>query len=396
MANRPTFDPNEPGDYRPEARRNHPVLDMYEPGSTLKPITVACALASGKVKINEPINCAVGSLVFNGKPIKEAHGSYGVLTPAQIVQKSSNVGAAKLALRLTPQELYESFQRFGLGLHTGIDYPWEMPGQLRKWQRWKPVDQATQGFGQGISVTSMQLLAAMCALGNGGRLMRPHFVSEVLDDRGQVVRRIHPQIEQRAVPEEIANEVLWMMTLVTEEGGTGKKAAVEGFKVAGKTGTAQKVVGGRYSESKFIGSFVGLVPGDDPRIGVIVVVDEPVGAIYGGVVAAPAFHEIAQRSLDYLEVYADKRKNERGALAKLAAGRPAEPDAEARVGRRVLGENTAPNFLGLTIRSAGQLADETGVALTVEGSGVAVRQSPEPGKPLDENRRVTVHFASQS
>jgi len=394
IANRPTFDPNHPADFDPGARRNHPVLDMYEPGSTMKPLTMASALALGRVHLDEPINCAVGQLVFNGKAVKEAHGhSYGVLTPQQIIQKSSNVGAAKLALRLGAHDLYDSFQRFGVGLRTNLDYPWESHGRLRHWENCRPVDVATQGFGQGVSVTSMQLLNAMCALGNGGRVMRPHLVAEVVDKNGEVIRRVNPEIEQRAVSEEVAGQVLYMMTLVTEEGGTGKSAKVDNFKVAGKTGTAQKVVGGKYSDTKYIGSFVGLVPGDQPKLGIIVVVDEPVGATYGGVVAAPAFREIAERSLDYLQVFSDKQHETKPSAAKAAQNNYVAPPADAHVGRRVYGEDVAPNFLGLTMRAAGQLAESANVAATMKGSGVAVRQTPEPGKPLPDDRRVNVEFA---
>jgi cell division protein FtsI (penicillin-binding protein 3) len=396
MANRPTFDPNHPADYEASARRNHALLDMYEPGSTMKPLTMAVALANGRVRLDEQINCAVGSVVFAGKAVQEAHHhSYGVLTPAQIIQKSSNVGAAKLALRCGAQELFEGFQRLGVGLRTNIDYPWESPGRLRKWQNAKPVEVATQGFGQGVTVTSMQLLNGMCALGNGGRLMRPHLVAELLGKDGQTERRINPEIVQRAVPEEVAGQVLYMMTLVTEEGGTGKNAKVDNFKVAGKTGTAQKVIGGRYSESKYIGSFVGLVPGDDPKLGIIVVVDEPQGASYGGVVAAPAFREIAERSLDHLQVFSDKQKEPTRTAAKIDKNpRSAAPaTAEENVGRRVYDAASAPNFLGLTMRAAGQLAADAGVSATMHGTGVAVRQSPEAGKPLTEDRRVTVEFA---
>jgi cell division protein FtsI (penicillin-binding protein 3) len=397
LANRPTQNPNQRDKYRPLVEyRNHAVMDMYEPGSTMKPLTVALAVDSGKVRLDETINCAAGSLVFNGKPIRDTH-PHGALTPSQIVQVSSNIGAAKLALRIGKKDWWEGCRRFGLGQRTGIDFPWEMPGQLRRWETYYPVDLATQGFGQGISVTSLQLLTAMAVIGNGGRLMRPYLVGEIVSADEQLRQRNNPQIVRRVLSEATANEVLRMMTLVTQEGGTGKRAALKNFLVAGKTGTAQKVQkGGGYSSNKYIGSFVGLVPGDNPVLGIIVTVDEPKGAIYGGLVAAPAFHDIAERSLDYLGIYSTGQQEETLLAAAIekslheAGGQAGAPAAD-----RVRGEDVTPDFVGLTIRGARQLAADRGLTVAVQGSGIATKQTPAAGAALPADKRIVVEFTPQ-
>ncbi|NLH50824.1 MAG: transpeptidase family protein [Myxococcales bacterium] len=398
MANRPSFLPEQAGRSQPFDRRNHPTLDMYEPGSTMKPITVAIALEDGKVRLDEKIDCQGGSWSFGGHIIHDTH-AHGALTPAEIIRVSSNIGAAKLALRVGNKGMFQGFRNFGFGQRTGVDFSVETTGQMRNYETWYPIDLATQGYGQGISVTSIQLLNAMATLGNGGRLMKPYLVSEVIAADGTVIQRNNPQIVRRVLSEKVAREVVQMMTLVTQEGGTGTQAALKDFLVAGKTGTAYKVDPrtGKYHPTKRVGSFVGLVPGEDPRLGIIVVVDEPAGTGYGGIVAAPAFREIAVRSLDYLGVFAARQKEENKLAAVLESHATRRLDAEVDDDPVLVTteEDVMPNFLGLSMRMARKLADQLKLNVSLQGSGVAVRQDPAPGARLTEPRQVTVEFSPQ-
>jgi len=397
LANRPVFDCGAPAQFPAENRRNRAITDMYEPGSTMKPITMASALEEGKIKLDDKIYCESGAFSYGGHIIHDTHG-HGWLTPPQIIQVSSNIGASKIALRLGRENFHEWLERFGMGQPTGVDLPGEKGGLLRPYKDWWPITICTHAYGQGISVTSLQLLNAFCALGNGGRLMRPYLVAETLDPKGKALSRNQPHIERRVISEKVSQDIRAMMCLVTQPGGTATQAALPNFPVAGKTGTAYKVVVGKgiYSPTKRIGSFVGLVPGDNPRLGIIVVVDEPVGASFGGIVAAPAFKEIAERSLAYLGIYADPERFQL-AQARRPDQRLVEETHEKAVGEieQIAGEEITPNFIGLTMRRAMQLAQQKGVALSIVGSGVAIRQEPSAGKALPESKEITVQVMPQ-
>lgn len=304
MANYPTYDPNDPANSDADERRNRAITDLYEPGSTFKTILAATALEEGVVKPYDTFDVSRGFITVGGKAIKDVH-RHGVLTFREVIQKSSNVGAVQIGLRVGKSRYYEYIKRFGFGERTGIDLPGEGSGILRRPERWSATSLASLSFGQEIGVTPLQVLSAYCAIANGGLLMKPYIVSEIISPEGEVIKRINPEIKRRVISSETAGKVRDILKTVVEEGGTGQKAYIKGNSVAGKTGTAQMVdpKTGAYSKSKFVSSFVGFVPADNPVIALIVVVYEPQGGRgFGGTVAAPVFKRIAEDTLTYLEI----------------------------------------------------------------------------------------------
>src|SRR3990172_8794151 len=243
----------------------------------------------------------MGKYAYAGKIIHDTH-PYGWLPFAKILQVSSNIGFTKVAEKLKKERYFKYIEKFGFGQMTGIDLPGEVPGLLRKAETWAAVDLATHAFGQGISTTPMQLAMAYAAVANGGFLMKAYVVPRVLGPKGGVLFENQPHVVRRVISEKTAHLLASMLKEVTNAGGTGTMASVEGFEVAGKTGTAQKadLAHGGYAAGKRVGSFVGFVPADDPRLVVLVLVDEPEVNVYGGVVAAPGFRNIARGALRHL------------------------------------------------------------------------------------------------
>lgn len=396
LANAPVFDPNRYAEADAEARRNRAITDRYEPGSTLKMFTIAALLDAGLVGPEEQVYCEDGFYLIGDYKIRDAHRN-GWLSLTQCLQRSSNVCLAKLAGVLGRQRLYETLRRFGFGERTGIPVPGETSGLLRHYSKWYEVDLAAISFGQGISVSNLQLATAVSALANGGTLMRPIVVRRVIGADGRLVAEYPPTVRRRVVSERTARLLASMLISVTEEGGTGTEAAIAGFDVAGKTGTAQKadLRGGGYAEGKWTASFVGFVPAEDPRLVISVAVDEPLVNHYGGIVAAPVFRRIAERSLRYLGVAPTRPKGADGGAT--AAG----PDAPAGGALTVTGVPLAlpapgqvevPDFAGETIRSALEIARRAGLELVVRGAGLGVTQSPRPGTGLAPGGTVTVEF----
>ena len=396
LASAPAFDPNRYADADADARRNRAITDRYEPGSTLKMFAIAALLDAGLVGPEEQVYCEDGIYRIGDYKIRDAHRN-GWLSLTQCLQRSSNVCLAKLAGVLGRQRLYEALRRFGFGERTGIPVPGETGGLLRHYGKWYDVDLAAISFGQGISVSNLQLATAVSALANGGTLMRPIVVRRVIGADGRLVAEYPPTVRRRVVSERTARLLASMLISVTEEGGTGTEAAVAGFDVAGKTGTAQKadLRGGGYAEGKWTASFVGFVPAEDPRLVISVAVDEPLVNHYGGIVAAPVFRRIAERSLRYLGVPPTRPKAAAGDAT--AAG----PDAPAGGALTVAGVPLAlpapgqvevPDFAGETIRSALAIARRAGLELVVRGAGLGVTQSPRPGTGLVPGGTVTVEF----
>lgn len=307
MANVPRFNPNTYKQYPEETLRNRSITDSYEPGSVFKAFVVAAAIEEKVFRPTDPIYCESGAYRIHDKVIRDVH-RYGTLPLAGVIQKSSNIGAAKIGLSMGAEKVYSYIWRFGFGRPTGIDLPGETSGLVRP-PKWAPIELATISFGQGISVTPLQLATAFCALANGGRLMRPYVVKEILDAQGNTVEKRNPQEVGQAISPTTARDVTQMLTLVVSPEGTGSLAAVEGFRVAGKTGTAQKpdLRNGGYLKGKYVASFVGFAPANDPRLCVLVAVDEPQGNIYGGQVAAPIFREILKDVSGILGIYPEDR-----------------------------------------------------------------------------------------
>ena len=289
LANQPIFNPNNRRNYQPGPMRNRAVIDTFEPGSTIKPFVAAAVLerglfSSGRV-IETPETWRVGN-----KLVRDVH-PHPRMTVSEIIQKSSNVGAVKMAMSLTPQQHWEVLHRSGFGERPGSGFPGETAGRLRDASTWKPVEQATMAYGYGLSVSLLQLTRAYMAFANDGEVMPLSFL------------RREPQeiVGERVFSPRVAREVRAMMEAVTQEGGTGLRTRVPGYRVAGKTGTAHKLVDGRYASDRYLSSFVGMAPASDPRLIIGVVIDEPSGGVYyGGSVAGPVFAQVMAASLRQL------------------------------------------------------------------------------------------------
>ena len=303
VANWPYFDPNLCDKKNPDSWRNRTITDSFEPGSTFKVFLVSAALEEGVVRERDRVFCENGRCMLAGHVINDTH-SYGWLTIPEVIKYSSNIGASKVALQMGSERYYRYMQFFGFGLPTGICLPGEVKGLLRPYKRWRPIDLATSGFGQSMGVTSMQLTMAVACIANGGEYSPPLIVKDLLNASGEPVNRFKSKPIRRVIQQKTALTIRDMMRSVTEEGGTGVRAAPEGYTVAGKTGTAQVLdrQTRRYASNKYTSIFTGFVPADKPRLVITVVVHEPHGSNYGGIVAAPAFRNIAAKALPYLGV----------------------------------------------------------------------------------------------
>ncbi|MEQ1775460.1 MAG: penicillin-binding protein 2 [Burkholderiales bacterium] len=294
MANFPTYNPNNRGNHDASRARNRAVTDLFEPGSTLKPFTVATALEAGTVTAESVIQTAPGQLTIGKATIHDAH-PHGALTVAQVIQKSSNVGAAKMALGLPPETLWSVFSRVGFGAQPQSGFPGEVTGRLRAHEKWKPIEQATMSYGHGISVSLLQLARAYTIFSSDGELKAP-----------ALIKRDVPTESTRVISAETAQTVRKMLEMAVQAGGTAPKAQVVGYRVAGKTGTAHKLEGRGYAANRYISSFVGFAPVSNPRLIVAVMIDEPsAGQHYGGAVAAPVFSEVVGGALRLLAVPPD-------------------------------------------------------------------------------------------
>ncbi|RII28962.1 MAG: penicillin-binding protein [Geobacter sp.] len=396
MANYPNFNPNAYSDFGPQQLRDRAVADSFEPGSTFKVFLVAAALEEKIVTPREGFNCENGSYNIGGRTIHDTH-RYGRLSVAEVLKYSSNIGAAKIGTRLGPERLYNYLRSFGFGERSGIDLPGEASGYLRGRNQWFGVDLATISFGQGVSANAVQIAAAISAIANGGVLMKPYVVEQISDDTGTVMQKITPQVRQRVVSPEVARTVARMLEGVTLPGGTGTNAAVDGYSVAGKTGTAQKVdpVTHGYSLDKRTASFVGFVPVENPRLTILVVIDEPKTSPYGGVVAAPAFQAIAQQTLCYLRIPPEKELKKRPEPVEVK--NPVAEEQQMTAAEGVIEEagegSVMPNFRGMSMRQVMQTMEKRGLNVKLLGSGRAIEQNPQPGRKVGPSEPVWIKFA---
>lgn len=305
IATLPTYNPNRPGAFSPEALRNRVIADIAEPGSTFKIVVVSAALNEGVIRLTDQFDCERGRFNYGGRILHD-HESYGILSVEQIIGKSSNIGAAKIAIeRLGQEKLYDYIQQFGFGVSTGIPLPGEVNGILNPTKKWSGVSIAQIPMGHGVATTSLQMVMAMCAIANEGRLMRPLIVSRLEDEDGQAVARYGPQVVRQVISEPAARQMINALKTVVSDEGTAPKARLENYHVAGKTGTAQKVENGAYVRGKYFSSFIGFFPADDPELCISVVMDEPKNGHYGGMTAAPVFKNIAERAARYLNIRPD-------------------------------------------------------------------------------------------
>lgn len=396
LANYPPFNPNEPSKHPTAHRRNRALVDRFEPGSTIKPFTIAAALAAGAVKPNQSINCENGVARVGGRTLHDAH-PYEWLTPTQVLAHSSNIGTAKIAMALGKKELYRAFRRFGFGEPTGIGVPGETAGVLRNYRRWYEIDTATVSFGQGMSVTNVQLATAMSAIANGGRLMQPMLVRRMVDGHGATIEETKPRVRRQVVPRQVAKLVGQMLTAVTEPGGTAVEAAVDGYLVAGKTGTAQKAdyVHGGYAKDIWLASFIGFAPADRPAVVISVVIDEPVIAHYGGTVAGPVFRRIAEATLRHMGIAPEGRQAvmEKKQEQQIAADE-VEPAPEEEVAES--GESAVPDVRSLPLRQAVIALHAESLVPEVEGSGIVVAQDPAAGQAIVHGAVVRLQLERRS
>ncbi len=303
MATLPNFDPNTPGSFAMCDLRNRVICDVAEPGSTFKIVAVTAVLNEGLASLNETFDCGMGRFFYAGRLLHD-HRPYGMLSVENIITKSSNIGAAKLGIRMGDQTLWQYMHNFGFGERSGIPLPGEVPGIVHPVNKWSKVSIAQIPMGQGIAVTPLQMVMAMSALANNGILMRPMLVSRLVGPNGQVAAQYEPQPVRRvAKPETIRQMIQALKTVPTTE-GTAVAAHLDHYTVAGKTGTAQKVENGKYVQ-KFFASFIGFFPADNPELCISVVMDEPKDGHYGGEIAGPVFHAIAERAASYLNLKPD-------------------------------------------------------------------------------------------
>ena len=300
LANIPKYDPNNPDKFSPSDRRNRAVTDLFEPGSTFKIVTAAAAIEEGVVSPDDILNCENGKWFVRNHFLRDVH-PYGNLRVREIIEKSSNIGTVKIAMKLGEEKLYQYCRKFGFGKPTGIDLPGEISGLLRPLNQWSGYSITAVPIGQEVGINALQGITAMAVIANGGYLIQPHILKGI-KEKSETLIPWKGQEKQRILAQETCETLTKILQGVTEPGGTAPLANIPGYNISGKTGTAQKIVNGHYSKDRFVASFVGFLQHKDARMLVLVKVDEPKPVYYGGLVAAPAFKNIMWRSLQHLNV----------------------------------------------------------------------------------------------
>jgi len=419
LASYPFFNPNTYGRYDEEVRRNRAILEIYEPGSTFKIITLSAVLNEQLSRPDEVIDCRVGTLRLAGKVYREAKRSYEDLTFNQILAKSSNVGTIKLGLRLGNERLYNYIERFGFGEKTGVELPGEQSGILRPPSQWSKISIGALSIGQEIGVTPLQMVRAISTFANGGYLVEPQLVRRILKPTGERLdeREIR---RKRILNDRTIAQMRDGLAMVVDD-GTGRYARLQGYSSAGKTGTAQKFINGHYSHDKFVASYVGFAPVDNTRLAAIVVINEPRGQYYGGTVAGPAFAKIMERALLHLNVEQDRplplippetdgghlmaeasaseeelpRDKLESTMRELTGtGEPGEPAGAALV--VTTGWFAVPDFGGMNLRQVVRLCTRLGLTPKVSGSGTAIGQRPDPGSMVPKDAVCEIFFSTKA
>ena len=419
LANAPTFDPNRVSDAKPETRSNWALQNIYEPGSTFKIVAFSAALENKLARVDERIDCQMGAITVAGRLVHDHH-PFGSLTIPEALAKSSNVAAIKLGIRVGDPTMYEYIRRFGFGSKTGIELPGETNGILRRVERWQPSSIGSIAIGQEIGVTPVQMVAAFGALANDGVRIAPHLIREVRDAGGNVVYRAQPE-QRRVISAETAIALRGMLEGVTLN-GTAKKAQLDGYSAAGKTGTAQKIDPRTkaYSSTKFVGSFVGFAPVSNPQVVIIVVIDEPAGAYHGGDIAAPVFRQVAEQVLPTLGIEPDietksapdliaQQVNENPERAAKIHEEQAQSEEQrkatmptvdsngARGGEVVYAASTRnamlmPDLRGRSVRDVARTCAQLGLQVEARGEGKVFKQSPSAGAEVSTGQLIYVDF----
>lgn len=386
MASRPSYNPNHFEDYPIESWKNRAVASIYEPGSTFKSIIAAAALQEGIIAPGDVFDDP-GFIIVSEKRIQNWNGeSFGTVTFTDIVKQSINTGFARIGLDLGAERLNLYAQRFGFGEQTGIELPGEEAGILFESDEMRDSDMATMAIGQSIAVTPIQLITAMSAIANGGVLMKPYIVQAVYNEDGSVYEETKPQALRRVIEPATDKTIVGLLEQVVATGG-GQKARVKGYRIAGKTGTAQKIrvdsVG--YKDGSYIASFCGFAPVEDPEVALLVIIDDPSGIYYGGQIAAPVAAKIFQQLFLYLNVEPSSDP--------FSEKRPAPPPEEKPRQAAAPAHAVVPEALGLTEPEARQRFEKAGVRMRAEGRGVAVGQDIAPGTAVPSGAEVVVRFA---
>ena len=387
MANRPSFNPNAYGGSEPADRRNRAVTDLYEPGSTFKVVVAAAAIELGLVHSGSVIDCGHGAVKVAGRTIRD-HKVFDYLRFSEVIAESSNVGAIRVGLRLSPEEFHRFTRGFGFGERAEVGLPGESRGLVRPPREWSGISQASLSIGQELSATPLQLLRAIAAIANGGVLPQPHIV----EGAGR------PGAGRRVVSERTARTVGRMLEGAVDH-GTGKSAAVPGYRVAGKTGTAQKAEPGKGYGDRHVPSFAGYVPARSPALAILVVLDSPRGPYHGGEVAAPVFARVALPALRRLGI-APEVPVPHATSVRLAGTPdvvPPHPDApSALLPRTGDGDPVVPDVAGASLRGALALLARAGLTARVEGTGLVVRQQPPAGTVLPAGSVVRVLLSGRT
>lgn len=401
MANEKGFNPNNIKGLTSDAWRNRAITDSFDPGSTFKPFLIAAALEEKVIKESDGFFCENGYYKVANRVIREANRQrHGYLDVPDILKYSSNIGSAKIAEKLGREKFYSYVKNFGFGEKTGIDLSGESAGVLMPVKRWTNVDTANIGFGQGISVTAIQLISAMSAIANNGVLMKPFVVRGLTDRNNNPIKMYAPEVVRQVVSPETARRMAVMLTqVVGAEDGTGKRAHIMNVNVAGKTGTAQKFdfARGVYSSERVRTSFIGFFPSDNPQVVILVILDEPQHDKWGGVAAAPVFKHIGEQILNCFKTdiretpdfEPEKAQNLRLVTVDKSLVESENEDA-------LDDETQMPDFKGLTIREALRVAKARSIDLEVSGSGWAVRQFPEAHAVLSNERICKIVFAMKN
>jgi len=386
LANAPTFDPNHRGTIPPANRRNRAINDFYEPGSTFKAILAAAALEHGVVRPDEMIFCENGAMPV-GKWVIHDHHRHGWLSMSEAIAVSSNIAAAKMGERLGRDRFHPFLVDLGFGKPTGVDLLGEVGGMLRPARDWSRINLMTTSFGQGIAVTPLQMARAFAAIANGGQLVQPYVGLRATSAAGEELWTHRPNLIRRVMRPETAKAVTAMLEQVVAEGGTGTKAQIAGVRVAGKTGTSQKVERGtgRYSSDARVASFVGFLPADAPKFVIMVMVDEPQTSKYGGMVAAPIFRAIGAAALER-EGLVPAQPSPLLQRAAMERDEPALPAVPLGV----------PSFLGLSKRMAVERARDLGWMVQVTGEGYVQSQTPAPGAAEAPGKELALSLAPSS
>ena len=392
MAGRPSYNPNKFWDYSPESWKNRAVSFIYEPGSTFKAMVAGAALQENVVS---PTQVCVdpGYVMVSGRRIQNWSGeSFGTVTFTDVVKQSLNTGFAQVGLSLGAEKLTDYAKRFGFGAQTGIDLPGEEYGILFNPDDMRDSDIATMSIGQSIAVTPLQLVTAMSAVANDGVLLKPHIVKEIRNADGSLYLENQRTEVRRVIESSTDKTLMGLLEQVVATGG-GHKAAVKGYRIAGKTGTAQKIRedGAGYMDGRYIASFCGFAPVEDPRVTVLVIIDDPtLGSYYGGQIAAPVAGRIFSQLMRYLHI--EPSSDPLAGMDIAPAEQPKHKPQKVFQGEVPNGKVVMPDFIGLSLREAARKAADSGLTFESEGSGVAAYQSIEPNTLVDAGTEITVHF----